>query len=333
MKISFFADDPKYSQLACNGGTRSVILSSEVLRGLGHKVSIVAHKDRFSWFSHVPPVKSIPKNTEVLIAVTVYDIKHILKYREKHPNVKLCYYSRPWESWNSSEEKCMRTMFKFHRKGGTILTNSGWQHNWLNMHKINNHLIYSGQDVGVEFEKPDYEDDQFFKMVIGCQYSSKPRKGWKEFKRIVEILGTDQYDYVAFGSEKCKDKFLSTYLRNPERSKLNDLYSQMDVFFIGNQLEGFLNVGAEAAISGALLVCNNNPRCGAHDYCNEDTAHMYNAQYLLCKDTTKIPNQINEILNIFEHLDFSKVEKCQAIIREKIGTRLKNMKKMVEVLR
>ena len=330
MRISFYGNNKKWGGLGNQGGSRTILLSAQTLREMGHIVEVVACNDRFTWFDHPKIKHEVSKDTDVIIAISISDAKEIMN---QYPDKRLFYWARPFEcdtegqKWQMSEEKCMRTLFKLHRKGGIIMVNSGWQHNWLNMHKINNHLVYSGQDIEREMLKPDfYETNSILKpkvnLVIGCQYSSKPRKGWKEFKKIVEILG-DKYDYVAFGSEKCKDKFLSTYLRNPPREKLNEFYQQMDVFVCSSSLEGFYNPGVEASVNGCLLLCNNNTRNGCSDYATRETSHIYNSQYLNC----------NEILNIFDHLDFAKVEKCQKLIQEKIGTRSKNMKKMVRVLK
>ncbi|MCP4651206.1 MAG: glycosyltransferase [PVC group bacterium] len=322
MKITFFGNNKKWGGLANNGGSRTILLSAETLRELGHGVNVVACSDKFTWFPHPPIKHKVSSNTDVVIAISISDVKDIM---DKYPGKKLAYWARPWESWHSSEKKCLKLLKRFRLFGGTIMVNSGWQKDYLETKNITSHLVYSGQDI--EWKMESGYNQPYDRMVIGCQYSSKPRKGWKEFKKIAKLLG-DKYEYVAFGSEKCKNKFISRYLRNPAREKLNEFYRSMDVFFIGNQLEGFLNVGSEAVINGALLICNSNPRSGAHDYCNEETAHMYN----YTGDGKRTGLLGFQIMRIMDNLDFTKVAKCQKLIREKIGTRKKNMERMIEVL-
>lgn len=308
MNIAFYGNHPHWGGLANNGGSRTILLSAEVLRGLGHGVKIVTHTDRFTWFPHPPVVKKVPKDTDVLIAISISDIKEIQKYH----GMKLAYWARPFETWQMDEEKIIRKLKKF---SGIIMCNSGWQVDFLLEHGIESHLIFSGQDLSYRDRAPDYTGE--FKLSIGCQYSTKPRKNWKAFKKLAGILGSD-YEYVAFGSEKCKDKFVDTYLRNPSREKLNDLYRGMDIFYCPNTTEGFYNPGIEASIQGSLIVSHTEWRNGCGDYCSPPTAHV-------CRS-------MPEVVDAIKNPDFTKVVRMQKLIREKIGTREENMKKMVEII-
>jgi glycosyltransferase involved in cell wall biosynthesis len=340
MHITFYGKHNYWGGLANGGGSRTILLSAQELRELGHGVDIVACSDKFTWFPHPPIKHEVSKNTDVVIANSISDVKEIM---EQYPDKKLAYWSRPFEidvenqKWQMSEEKALRRMLKFYRKGGIIMSNSKWQCDYLKLHGIKSHLIYSGQDIECEDKRPDYNGD--FPLVIGCQYSSKPRKGWKEFKKIVKMLGTEKYEYVSFGSEKCKAKFLSEYIRNGSRQQINELYQKMDVFVCCSSLEGFYNPGVEAAINGCLLMVNDNPRNGAMDYTTESTAYIYESNLIpwigvgggvqlngACYDNVDFETSLSD-------LDFSKVAKCQKLIREKIGTRKSCMKKMVEVLK
>ena len=96
----------------------------------------------------------------------------------------------------------------------------------------------------------------------------------------------------------------------------------MDVFVCCSSNEGFYNPGVEAAMNGCLLWVNNNPRNGAMDYVNYDTALIYSPLDWCVSGT---------YFNV-ENM-FSRVAKCQNLIREKIGSRKKNMERLVGYLR
>ena len=308
MNITFYADDPHWSGLDRNGGSRTAILCAKTLGDLGHNVDIVAHKNKFDWFKFKPPVHHVPKNTDALIAVTISDVKHIQKYK----GMKLFYYSRPfeihtkWQKWQMSEKKALRRMAKFVNKHeGTIFCNSGWQVEFLARHGIPAKLVFSGQDLDSD-PQPYRERLAGDRYVIGCQYSTKKRKGWEEFGKLAKALGPG-YKYIAFGSEKCNDKFLSKYLRNPSREELTNLYREMNYFWIPNKFEGFYNCGVEAIWNGcAIITPHNTPiSSGICDYVVADPIML----------STK-----------------EAVSRSQNIIKEKIGTREKNMKRMVRLI-
>lgn len=160
-------------------------------------------------------------------------------------------------------------------------------------------------------------------VKIGCQYSSKPRKGWKSFKKLRSLLG-DEYEYVAFGSEKYSKPWL-TYIQNPSFEELKKLYRSCDIFFAPNKLEGFYNCAAEAALCGCLIVCSSHYSNGMGDYAYPETAVVFDS--------------VGEAAEKIKEIDFSdplggwciKIMKMKSRLLE-IGNRSKNMKHLVEVL-
>ena len=318
MKICFYGNHKYWGGLAQNGGSRTILLSAKTLEIIGHDVDIVTHTDRFTWFAHKAVRSHVPKKTDLLIAISISDVKDLIKNYRKY---KLAYWARPFEmttkyqKWQMSQKKVLKVLSKFRAIGGKIICNSGWQVEWLGKHGIKSTLVFSGQDLGNIDYPPDYQSE--FKMTICCQYSTKKRKGWKDFKKLAKLCG-NRYEYVAFGSEKCKDKFLSKYLCNPKREALNELYRQSDIFFIPSKYEGFYNCGVEAAMQGCLLVGSYYKSNGIGDYVGFHTGHIY--------DT------LEEARQILLKPDFKRVAKCQALIRKRIGTRKQNMKKLVECL-
>jgi hypothetical protein len=318
MRIAFYADHRKWSQLANNGGTRTILLSAETLNRMGHSAVVVAHKDRFTWFKHPKPVHGIPAGTNAVVAVTISDATEILDgYLSGRIRCgRIAYWGRPYETWQMAEADIYKTLKRFVKVGGVVMVNSEWQQQELAMHGIPADVVYQGYDLppgelnpGGPWEKPYY---------IGCQYSTKPRKRWGQFAKLREILKDQDYRYVAFGDEPCKARWLTKYIRRPSRTDLETFYRGCHFFFCPNDLEGLYNCAIEAALGGCLLVVSDKPHNGMADFCNESTAEVY--------------HNILDAASRIEYPSIDLVAACQQRIVHKIWTRELNMARMVEVL-
>jgi hypothetical protein len=288
MNITFYADDKKWSQLSNGGGTKTIICSAETLRSIGHKVSIVARKDNFTWVSHPKPLRTVPKKTDVLIAVTISDVNHIMKYT----GMKLAYWSRPVELWQKPKIKAIHTLKKFIKAGGTVMSNSSWQIDWLAKNGVKSHLVYSGIDLN--FWKRTEGEHKWIGGLINKRHDSKRSDLVKSY---------------------CKIRLKG----NLKPHGVRDLYNQCKIWLAPSEKEGFHNVPAEANLCGNLIICNRSGRNGMGDYATEETAMRYSTE--------------DELMDCLDNPDYSKVEKMQKILREKIGSRSENMKRMVKLLK
>lgn len=313
MRITFYANHPYWGGLANNGGTRTILRSAEVLRAIGHKVDVVANSDKFTWFEHPKPISMIPKKADAVIAVSVSDVAQ-LYYKEKRQS--FFYWARPFELWQMNSDDIYGLLNRI-GKDCKVLCNSAWQVRTLALNGINATIQYSGLDL--EFWKSVVTHNVGTKK-IGSIYNTKERKNWKEFVRAANILG-DKYRYVAFGSEECKDEFISEYLQNPSPEQLRDLYSGCDFWFAPTKLEGFHNVAAEANLCGCLVVCNNIFCNGMNDYAGHDTAVIYDS----------IDGIVPLIVD--EDLNKSRIIKMNDVLVNKIGDRKTNMENLVELLK
>lgn len=142
MKIVFYADHPYYGQLSNNGGTRTILKSAEVLRKLGHKVDVVAHKDKFTWFKHPKPIHRIPKDTDVIIAVSISDIEMMCRFAPKR--AKKFYWMREFALWRMKKENIINTLRKSKVK---ILCNSIGLQRKIGKYGIKSSLCYAGLDI------------------------------------------------------------------------------------------------------------------------------------------------------------------------------------------
>lgn len=117
-----------------------------------------------------------------------------------------------------------------------------------------------------------------------------------------------------------KGKYVYTTLKNNKNDEeLKHLYKFCAIWFAPTELEGFHNVPAEANLCGCLVICNRMSTNGMGDYAAEETAMRFSSW--------------NECLAAIKNPDFSKVKKMQKVLREKIGSREKNMKRFVGLIK
>lgn len=312
MNICFFNDHPNWGQLANCGGSRTILKSAHVLRNLGHKVSVVAHVDRFKWFNHPEPIQRIPQNTDALIAVSISDANMLLEMG-MHKKYRMSYFSRPFEWWQIGNTFKMYDCLKRIGKKARIFCNSQWQVDDLTSKGIPCTLQYAGLDLDIWRD----EGIRGEKIRIGSLYNLFSGKRWEDFKQVTKMLG-HEYDYVAFGAKKFKNGFLHRYLKCPTESELRTFYSKCHIWFAPTIMEGFHNVPAEANLCGCLVVCNYIPTNGSGDYATDETAMIY--------------GNLDEAVEMIKTADYSKVARMQEILKNKIGDRQKNMNLFAERL-
>lgn len=306
MKICFSGLHPYFGGLAPNGGSQTILKSAEVLRNLGHEVDVAATVDRFKWFEHPKPVKKIPNDADVTIAISISDVGIVMK---KAPG-KMAYWARPAESWQMSKDKIIKTLEKFTTRGGKIFCNSSWQITWLAQYNIPSTLQFAGIDFdrwecrGENHEAGVLLVNKLEDPIVGTLYHKHPRKQFKVAKKVMS-------------KANAKWKLLGKGGWTTGK-KLVDFYNQCQMWFAPTRLEGFHNVPVEAALCGCLIICMNEPKNGMMDYCNEDTAYI-------CET-------VDDVAEVIENPDYGKVRKMNAFLRLRIGSRERNMKRFVKCL-
>jgi hypothetical protein len=314
LNIAFYCDHPYWGQLGNQGGTRTILLSAQTLRELGHTVSVVAHKDRFTWFKHPHPVWEIPKGADAVIAVTISDVPLVMKEANGR---KMAYWARPFETWSMPEDEIVKLLRKFTHAGGRVMCNSSWQVRWLGKHGVDGTVQFAGIAEKEWVHVDEVTADRYIEWgsgTIGCQYSKAPRKQWKRFKELHRELG-DDYRWCSFGSSPYSKPWLS-HLHNPDRNQLQAMYWQCGYFFCPNKLEGFYNVAAEAALSGCVIVRLDHPRGGMDDYSDSENSI--------------VAGSVKEAAERIRRGDVPSKSCRERVLA--IGTRTDNMKKLVELL-
>ena len=287
------------TNLGNTGGCKTIVESAKTLRKLGHKVDIVASKNRYTW-DNVKTIKEIPK-CDACIAISCMDIGTTLNAKAG----KKVFWKRGHEVWMMPKDKLLRKISKIE-----TICNSTWQVEHLKKHGIKSKLCYSGLDLDLW----KTGTTKSTKPTIGFLYHEKHKtKRWRECKKIMKIFG-DKYEYKILG----KDKFITG-------KKLVSFYSDCDIWFAPTVLEGFHNPPAEANLCGSLVVCSDNSRCGCHDYADRVTAEIYYS--------------FDDAVNIFERLQYpdfdtmGKVAIMQDVLKNKIGSREVNMARLVRMLK
>jgi hypothetical protein len=97
------------------------------------------------------------------------------------------------------------------------------------------------------------------------------------------------------------------------------MYQACHYFFAPTELEGFHNPPAEAALCGSEVICMNRPRNGCMDYCASGSAWV-------CDKLEEVAEIITARLWLFSPVPL------RDMLKFKIGSREKNMKRLVEVL-
>ncbi len=307
MKLAF---NSLNSGLANNGGSRTVILCAEMLEELGHRCDIIATSDRFTWLDHKRPVQYIPSDLDAILATASTTVPTTL-----HSNIPIkAWYIRGHESWVYNEGQ----LSELYNSGLINIVNSKGLQQKLASYGANSTVIYPGVDDFWQDRCLRSED----KIRIGCLYQKKSTKRWKDFVKLAEILGHEDYQYIGIGDKERKDDFLDAYFTNVSIHDLNYIYSSCDVWFAPTELEGLHNVPMEAASCGCLIVCSDDPMNGmCMDYAFDDnTAMIYHRR------------DIEQAAELIRNPNWDVVDRMYNHLLNNMGTREDNMKKLVDYL-
>ena len=306
--------------LGNNGGSQTIILSSQTLNDIGHKSNVVTDHggSGFTWFKHAKPLKYFPDDTDAVIATGCTTV--INTSRLNIP--KKYWWIRAHESWGYPDKKLVSL---YNLPEVTNLVNS----NGLvkKIKKLGSsqpcHVIYQGIDFQLWGDLNLRKQNK--KIRIGCLHTNQPRKNWAEFQKLADLLDHNKYEFVGMGSSPARDSFLSEFITNATKPQLKNLYSSCDIWFAPTKNEGLHNVPMEASLCGALIVCSDRSDNGMiHDYAfHERSAFVY--------------SNLDEAISIIEtkkrEENLHIIQESQRIIYEDIGTREHNMKKLIKLIK
>lgn len=318
MNIAFVNMHPYWGGLANNGGSMSVVAIANELKAIGHNVSIVANSDKMTRIKHDKVVKTIPKKTDVCVAVSASTVDWMLKHKPKR--ARAAWWMRGMETWQMSKEQIASNARKC-----VMVVNSDDLCLWLSERGINATVAYQGIDIG---NWPHIRNRPALPpQTIGFYISGRKTKGLDTVQKIVSYMGDGRLRYVGFGPKDLskkdkawiKERFY-LYKREPTKRTMAAIYNMCDAWVCTSVLEGLHNVGMEAAMCGCQLICKNARFSGTKDYAiHSRTAWRYDsngdAGDLLCRS-----------------YDEKMVRRCQSLIADKIGNRTDAANRLVEAI-
>ena len=305
-----------HSGLGNNGGSKTLLKCQENIEKLGYKCDIIAINDHFNWFHHKRPLPYFPYNGDAVIATACTTVDTTLSCNIKNK----FWYIRGHETWvpGYNEER----IIQLYKNDKLIkITNSVWIRDFIEKLGQKCYLVHQGIDFNQwEFTPKDINKNT---IIIGCLYNKKVTKHWDHFCELAKNLGILEYEYCAYGTDnKPKFPFDLHYTKNPSIKDLNHIYQCCDYWFVPTELEGLHNVPLEAALCGCKLIVVDYPRNGV-PYIDKNNAIIISKKdisqphikYIIDNDNSnfRIKNMINTI-------------------KDKIGNRIYNMKKFIEII-
>lgn len=297
--------------LGNNGGTRTILLCQKVLETLGHHCDIYAAVDNFTWFKHKPVINYIPPSTDIIIATACNTV--LSTY---HSNVPVkAWYIRAHETWIIPEQQ----LIHLYKIDNIInLVNSKGLQKQLESYGASSEVIYQGIDFDLWYDEQLRPNN---KIRIGCLYTTQPRKRWRDFVKLHNLLGEEHYEYIGMGNALPKEKFLVDFKLNASSEELRKLYSSCHIWFAPTDSEGLHNPPMEANLCGCLILCSDHPLNGMiYDYAGTACAMRYPI------------GDIKKAAELVRKPEWRKVYNMQLVLESFIGTRENNMKKLINIL-
>jgi len=161
---------------------------------------------------------------------------------------------------------------------------------------INSHIVYQGLDFDLWSNTERQKGRR-----IGTLRRKEPRYRYCDFEQL------------AIESKGC---FEFTSISNSDN--MREWYQSLAFYLAPQTLGGLSNPPMEAAMCGALIACPGIEESGLDDYANSDTAIIY--------------DNIENVPELLESADFGKVGRMQELIKNKIGSREKNMQRFAKHL-
>lgn len=306
------------SGLANNGGSRTILLSSQILTSIGHRCDVVSLVDNFTWFDHKPTITFIPNDFDAIINIAAVDYEIT---KSTNIPIKTAWW-RGHETW-SNNESFLR--YCYTDTAVRNLVNSRGLQRLLAAYGADSHVLYQGIDFDL-WEDKKLRSDQgssSSRLRIGCLYQKKKTKRWKDFIALAKVLGYKDYEYVGFGYDIRSDDFLTEYKQDPSRNDLIDLYSSCHIWFAPTEQEGLHNVPIEAALCGCLVVCSDHPMNGmGFDYAfGGNTVMVYEAR------------NIGHAAELIKNPNWEVIDRMYNHLMNNIASRETNMKKLVEYIK
>jgi len=283
------------TNLGNTGGCRTIVKSAETLRELGHKVDIVARKNRYTW-SKVKTIKSIPK-CDACVAVSVLDVDNTRHAKAKHK----AFYLRGNETWFKTEKEIAKKV-----KSIPTIANSSWL-----ARKYKTRRCWSGFDI--HEQTLGLSKDRLSRVGFLYNMGHNSKNSGMYLDIADDLPGIE---FRTLSASKAPASIEGVVSPSEKKKKL--FYESVGMWWAPTDSEGMHQPPAEANLCGALVICNRKESNGMGDYATDETAMRY--------DT------VEEAIDCIKNPDYSKVGEMQTLLKQKIGDREFNMKLFVKLL-
>ncbi len=286
--------------LGNNGGSRTLIKCAEVLQDLGHEVTLWCSANNYKWSKVKVLIMSKMPQCDVIIATGYSSVPSTVAAKVK----RKFYYIRGFELWRASKTQLLCSY-----KSLNCVVNSEWLLKYLHSKGVAAHLIYPGVDFDI-FGK----DTNNRKNILGGLYSKK--HATKRHEDVIKVGKHLGYQV----------QLLNRDIVNPAPSTLRDFYNRIKVWLSPSELEGLHNCPLEAALCGSSLVATDHRSGGVSDYAiDKNSALIYPARQL--EVAGQCVKQLMEDSNLRDRLG----DNMQRLLKDKIGSREHNMKKLIKI--
>ena len=293
----------KLTNLGDTGGCLSIIESASVLRSMGHNVQIVAGENRMKYdrpetIEHIPPC-------DLCIGISVLDIETT---RHAKARKKVYWCRGPEWKWMASKHKTIKRLKRFLSDGGKVLCNAEWLTKKMWKYGITAKTCYVGFDFNF------YQDKSIRKPpMVGTLYSKRPTKRFYEYReKLIPYLNHLGIRHAAMG-----------YTKHLIGDDLVNFYNSCTIWFAPSKMEGFHRVPAEAALCGCLVIATDKEAGGTADWLIHKGSGL---RYRSVDDAAKY------IRDLKEEDRLQMVENAKRILAEKIGSKERCMRKLIEAI-
>ena len=286
--------------LGNNGGSRTLIKCAETLLQLGYEVTLWCSANNYKWSKiRVSITPKMPK-CDVIIATGYGSVPTTVAAKVKQK----FYYIRGFELWRASEKQLLHSYGSLN-----CIVNSEWLQKYMRSKGISAHLVYPGVDFDIFGKDTDNREN-----ILGGLYSK--RHATKRHEDVIKVGKYLGYQVL----------LLNRDIVNPAPSTLRDFYNRIKVWLSPSELEGLHNCPLEAALCGSSLVATDHRNGGVSDYAiGENSALIYPARQL------EIAGQCVKRLMEDSNLRARLGDNMQRLLKDKIGSRKHNMKKLVKI--
>jgi glycosyltransferase involved in cell wall biosynthesis len=315
--------------LGNNGGSHTIVRSSNTLCDLGHSVYLVdLIRCKYTWTSlkskHivVGNFDQVP-DSDFVIATGYTTVSSTISLPPRCG--KKVHWLRGWESWKLSENEIVKRILN----ARTIkLVNSNCLKSKLESFGFKSEIVRPGYDFD-EIYPLNFRNNS--EVVIGALYNEGKKRRTKRTRWCFDVISFlkkkhKNIRFQMFGSEGVPgSKLVDKFVKGPSVKEKNLFYNECHIWIAPTELEGLHIPPAEAGITESCVVSTKAEMSGMQDY-------IFHNQTGLVSE-----NNLQSFINTIEFAILNKEirERLGRNLREKIlelGSRKENMKRMVDFL-